>query len=149
MKPIKINHKGFTLTESLVVLMIVSIMLMVGVSVTKNSKDELAVRHFLNRLDRQILLNHQASFVEEQLVWMGREPESRTISFVIGEQKFSLPIPEVLHVSYFPTMNFSKGTGNSKNMHSFSVYWNEKNLEVSYDFLFGKGHYERTVKYKP
>ena len=142
------STSGFTLIESLLVLLLVSIIVTLSVGVTKELERELAVRHFFTKLDRHILLNHQASFVEQGEVFMGRESGSRSIYFKVGEQSFSLPVPEELRVSNFPPMNFTIGTGDKGQMRSFYVTWEAKKIEISYNFLFGKGHYEKKIRKK-
>lgn len=139
---------GFTLIESLLVLSLVSIIITLSVSVTKEFERELAVRHFFTKLDRHILLNHQASFVEQKEVTMGRESGSRVIYFKVGEQSFILPVPEELRISNFPPMNFTIGTGDRGEMRSFFITWEAKKVDISYNFLFGKGHYEKTIRKK-
>ena len=139
---------GFTLIESLLVLSLVSIIVTLSVGVTKELERELAIRHFFTKLDRHILLNHQASFVEQERVIMGRESGSGLIYFKVGEQSFILPVPEELHVSNFPPMNFTIGTGDKRQMRSFYITWEAKKIDISYNFLFGKGHYEKTIRKK-
>ncbi|GGI64934.1 prepilin-type N-terminal cleavage/methylation domain-containing protein [Enterococcus alcedinis] len=146
MKP---KFAGFTLVESLLVLTLVSVIVTFSVVITKNLEQELAIRHFFTKLDKHILLNHQASFVEQDRVIMGRGEGSRTIHFIVGEQTFDLPVPEGLRVSNFPPMNFAIGTGDKGQMRSFFVDWDAKKIQVSYNFLFGKGHYEKEIRNKP
>lgn len=145
----KQKSAGFTLVESLLVLLLVSVMVTFSVTVTKNIEEELAIRHFFTKLDKHILLNHQASFVEQGRVIMGRAEGSRSIHFVVGEQTFDLPVPEGLRVSNFPPMNFAIGTGDKGQMRSFFVDWDAKKIQVAYNFLFGKGHYEKEIRNKP
>lgn len=139
---------GFTLIESLLVLSLVSIIVTLSFGVTKELERELAVRHFFTKLDRHILLNHQASFVEQERVIMGRESGSGLIYFKVGEQSFILPVPEELRVSNFPPMNFTIGTGDKGQIRSFYITWEAKKIDISYNFLFGKGHYEKTIRKK-
>lgn len=148
MKNVKQVAKGFTLIESLIVLFIVSLIVMLSVHVTLTFEKELAVRHFFTKLDKHILLNHQASFVEPERVVMGRESGSRSLYFKVGEESFLLPVPEELHISNFPPMHFSIGTGDRGEMRSFYIKWEAKKVEISYEFLFGKGHYEKQVRKK-
>lgn len=140
--------RGFTLIESLITLSILSLFASLPLITVPRVKEELEVYYFLNQFENNILLTQQAAVFSSQRTTIKREYEKpNPIEFLLDEgQKAIQFTPEALTVIYFPIIYFSLETGNIQKPEKIVFSWPKKKQRITYEFLFGKGRYEKTIE---
>lgn len=154
MKNIKIEQKnktrwqGFTLIETIIVLMIVSLFVFLPTVATKELKETVEVQQFLNRFEKQLHLAQQSAIVSGRTTTVfPADLVERVWVFRMYDQRVELPIPDGLTGNRAATIRFTGVTGTSSSVgKKFTFTWNKKQQKIIYEFLFGRGHYVKRIE---
>lgn len=155
MKKIRVSRRklyaGFTLGESLWVLLICSFFLLLPVLDLKNYQESLEVMGFCSKLEKVIYVAQQTALVDGKFSKVicgdGPYPEIYFHSTISGKYQLeTIEIPKALKVISFQTITFSAYSGNYTEMRSLIFDWSRKKQRISYKFLFGSGRYEKNIK---
>lgn len=139
---------GFTIVESLLVLLVVSLFIGLPVVYLPRLKARLEVQQFLNQFEKYTLLTQQVSIISNEFTRIARVADREDLlefSLEYG-QKIYLTLPNELSVGTFKGKEFNKGTGNMSQLGNIRFTWAKEKQWIDYTFLFGKGHYEKTIK---
>lgn len=141
------KFRGFTLLESLIVLLIVSLFLLIPTmsvrSIEKHTEESL----FFARFERYISATQQAAI---------RRQEQTRVLYFNSYFRFSnysykggytdLPIPETVECKSVPNnIVFSARSGNYSELKLVHFVLPEKQKEVKYQFQMGSGKYTKTI----
>lgn len=139
---------GYTLIESLIVLLVISIFATLPVVVLPRLKEKLEVYQFLNQFEKYTLLTQQVAILSNQFTGISRAADNQNqIVFSLEyEKNIILTLPKELRVSSFRSKNFYKNTGNIDRLENIRFTWKTENKWIDYTFLLGKGHYDKTIK---
>uniref|UniRef100_UPI00403FA11C competence type IV pilus minor pilin ComGD n=1 Tax=Candidatus Enterococcus willemsii TaxID=1857215 RepID=UPI00403FA11C len=140
--------QGFTILESLIVLVIVSMFLLLPMIASRETSKTMTTLYFLDRLEKNMLVCQQTAIVENRqtkVLQNADNPRELAFRLAPGIWLESLVVPETLTVSSVPIITFAGGTGNAQSFQAFSFIWNEKGQKITYRFLFGKGHFEKKI----
>ena len=140
--------RGFTLIESLVALSVLSLFASLPLITAPKIQEDLEVYYFLNQFENNILLTQQAAVFSTQRTTIKREyDQPNVIEFLLEEgEKVAQFVPEALTVIHFPRVFFSLATGDIQNQEKVIFSWPKKKQKITYEFLFGKGRYEKKVE---
>lgn len=141
------KHRAFTLLETLIVLSVLSLFASVSFVAIPKIKEELEVYYFLNQFENNILLTQQAAIFSVVRTTIKREHQQNYIEFLLeGNRKVIQTAPPALNLRVTPPVYFGIGTGNIVKTETIIFSWENKKQEIKYEFLFGKGRYEKTIK---
>lgn len=140
--------RGFTLIESLVALSVLSLFASLPLITAPKIQEDLEVYYFLNQFENNILLTQQAAVFSTQRTTIKREyDQPNSIEFLLEEgEKVVQFVPEALTVIRFPIIYFSLATGDIQNPTNIIFSWPKKKQKITYEFLFGKGRYEKKIE---
>ena len=138
------SFAGFTLIESLLVLMVSSMFLFFPVVAIEYYQRSAEVLGFCARLEKglyAIIDNTQTRAVYQAA-------PTPTVSFygAATEPVTKIEVPPQLAMQAFPDILFSSQSGNNSSLRRIVFYWQEKKQTISYKFLFGSGRYEKIVE---
>ncbi len=141
------KHRAFTLLETLIVLSVLSLFASVSFVAIPKIQEELEVYYFLNQFENNILLTQQAAIFSVVRTTIKKEYQQNYIEFLLeGNRKVTQTAPPALNFKVFPPVYFGIGTGNIVKTETIIFSWENKKQEIKYEFLFGKGRYEKTIK---
>lgn len=143
------KHAGFTLIEALLVLTIVSFFVSLPTVAMKEASRTLTTIYFFDSLEKSILTCQQTAIIANKGADVMQDYNNRrTLAFQLetGEWLAHLTVPDTLTIGDMKgKIAFSGGTGNAKGDQKIIFTWPEKNQKIVYNFLFGKGHYEKII----
>ncbi|HPJ01012.1 MAG TPA: competence type IV pilus minor pilin ComGD [Enterococcus sp.] len=141
------KHTAFTLIESLVVLMIVSIIVFLPTLMIRETTKTIETLYFFDRLEKSILTSQQVAIISNKSADI-LQPDLKQLAFQLttGDWLETLTVPDTLVASKLSKkISFAGGTGNVGEQRQIQFIWQDKKQKVSYVFLFGKGHYNKVV----
>lgn len=138
-----LNYRGFTLLESLLVLLCVTVSLIVPLIYLKNWRDQTEVVLFFNQLERDIQRTHQSAIIEGRECSIDQENNQNQLRFKYfhhGKVKIEcLKVEEPLKLRSSEPIKFNKGTGNVKKLETIKIEDHLNNQAVLYKFQLGSG----------
>lgn len=148
------KHTGFTLAESLLVMVIVCSFALLPTLALKRWQEILEVEHFLSQFEKGILLTRQSAITKQQTTLVQYYEGTKTIEFVHSpliankdRRSTTIVLPEELTMTGLSTISFPGTTGNySQPEHQIHFCWAKMNQKITYQFLFGSGSYEKIVE---
>lgn len=140
------KHKGFTLLESLVVLVVVSIFLLIPTfsigSIQKYTDEAL----FFARFERYLSATQQAAIARQtQTRLMYYTTYFRFIGYAYNSGQIDLKIPESIQCKSPKSIVFSAKSGNYSDLRLIHFVLPEKQMEIKYQFQMGSGKYTKTI----
>ncbi|MTD42339.1 prepilin-type N-terminal cleavage/methylation domain-containing protein [Erwinia sp. CPCC 100877] len=141
------NWQGFTLVETLIVLLVCSIFLFLPVLAIKEVKRSLEVDQFIAAFEKKLLFTQQLAIVDNhdtQVVF--DEPRQEVYFLTSSSIKEGLAIPPDINMSGPQKITFKKGTGNNGKLSKYSFFWKNKQLRIDCQFQLGSGRYVKTIK---
>lgn len=139
----KKGHEGFTLMESLLVLLCVSVFFTVPLLMVKSWKEQTEVSLFFNQLERNIQRTHQSAIVEGQRCDIYQQRLANQFVFRYyhhGELKEDIQkvdYPVVLRSA--ETINFKAVNGNIQKIETIKLEDHLNKKVVRYQFQLGSG----------
>jgi competence protein ComGD len=144
----RLKYNGFTLIESALVLLVISLFVLVPTVMTSRLSSTLEVQGFLDRLEKNLATCQQTAIISNRRTSMLQDSrDNRNLAFQLAPGKWleTLQVPEELTVSKVPEIVFAGGTGNAQSYLQFHFIWEKKNQKITYRTLFGKGNIEKIV----
>lgn len=138
------KQSAFTLLETLLVLLVVSLFVMLPAVTLKNAKESLEVRHFLDHFEKEILLTQQTAITSAYMTKM-IQSDSRRQYYFYADETLRLDLPEDLTASKVEPVYFKGSSGNNSSLQSLNFYWEKENKKITYRFKFARGHYEKEI----
>ncbi|MGM0097795.1 competence protein ComGD [Enterococcus sp. DIV1083b] len=143
------GFSGFTLMESLLVLLISSLFLFFPVVAIEYYQRSAEVFGFCARLEKGLYTLQQSAIIDNtQTRAIYQAEPTPTVSFygAATEPVTKIDVPPQLAMQAFPDILFSSQSGNNSSLRKIIFYWQEKKQTISYKFLFGSGRYEKIVE---
>ncbi|MDN6639295.1 MAG: hypothetical protein L0L10_00795 [Tetragenococcus sp.] len=138
------SYRGFTLLETLLVLLVVTSFIALPSIVVQNTKETLEVVHFLDRFEKNMLATQQAAITSNQRTKMIQR-DTTTEYYFYTDTIEKLDMPKDLRASRIKTLYFKPGSGNNSSLKKLHFYWDKNNQKITYSFLFARGHYEKKI----
>lgn len=138
------SYRGFTLLETLLVLLVVTSFIALPSIVVQNTKETLEVVHFLDRFEKNMLATQQAAITSNQRTKMIQR-DTTTEYYFYTDTIEKLDMPKDLRASRIKTLYFNSGSGNNSSLQKLHFYWDKNNQKITYSFLFARGHYEKKI----
>lgn len=137
------GNEGFTLIESLLVMLCMSVFLLVPFFMVKKWKEEIEVDMFFNQLDRAIEKTHQSAIVEGQHTWILQDRNNQQFVFNYKHHQELrteyLEVKEPLYLKTNASINFKSRTGNINGPDVIKIEDKLNKRVVHYTFQFGSG----------
>lgn len=143
--------RGFTMVESLIVLLVVSIFVFLPLVAIDRYQAYFEVWGFCARLEKGLAVAQQTAIIDarETKVAYSDSPIP-TIYFhstITGEIKMEpLEVPSQLAVRVFPVLTFTSQSGNYTRMETLRFEWLDQQKSIIYKFLFGSGRYDKIIE---
>lgn len=137
------GNKGFTLVESLIVMLCISVFFLVPLIMTKNWKEQLEANMFLNKLERGIEKTHQSAIIEGHGTSINQKRNSSDIIFNYWHHQeqmsdyLKVEYPFVLKTN--ETITFIHTTGNISKLQVIKLRDELNKKEIIYKFQIGSG----------
>ncbi|MDH6365553.1 competence protein ComGD [Enterococcus sp. PF1-24] len=144
----KQNDGGFTLLESLLVLMVASLFLLIPTLSLEKWQQTSGERLFFARFEKRMAATQQAAIVRQKTRQMMYHPEDATISFSgIGDNKagIALVIPDAMVYNGVKEIRFKAISGNYSGMVKLKFTIPEKEMAIHYQFMLGSGKYTKEI----
>lgn len=144
------GNSGFTLLESLIVMLCISVFFLVPLIMIKNWKEQLEVTMFLNKLERGIEKTHQSAIIESHGTSINQKQNSSEIIFNYWhhQKKMSdylkVEYPFVLKTN--ETIDFKNTTGNIAKLQVIKLRDELNKKEITYKFQIGSGKVIKSEK---
>jgi len=138
------THQAFTLIESLLVLLVVTLFIALPSIVIQDTKETLEVVHFLDNFEKKIIATQQAAITSNKKTKMIQRDTTREYYFYTDTIE-KLDLPEDLRASKIKTLYFNSGSGNNSSLQNLHFYWDKNKQKITYRFLFARGHYEKKI----
>lgn len=144
------GNSGFTLLESLIVMLCISVFFLVPLIMIKNWKEQLEVTMFLNKLERGIEKTHQSAIIESHGTSINQKRNSSEIIFNYWhhQKKMSdylkVEYPFVLKTN--ETIDFKNTTGNISKLQVIKLRDELNKKEITYKFQIGSGKVIKSEK---
>ncbi|WP_242586736.1 competence type IV pilus minor pilin ComGD [Candidatus Enterococcus ikei] len=145
------DMKGFTLIESMIVLLICTMFLLLPTLAINKWKQVLEVEQFLSTFEKHLLYTQQMAIVntvDTQIIFF---EQSQQINFMIPNngqylEEEPLKIPASLKGFGPNKITFKKGSGNNGRLSKFSFSWLEKKQLIEFQFQLGSGRYVKKIE---
>ena len=140
------GFSGFTLMESLLVLLVSSLFLFFPVVAIEYYQRSAEVFGFCARLEKGLYTLQQSAIIDNtQTRAIYQAEPTPTVSFygAATEPVTKIDVPPQLAMQAFPDILFSSQSGNNSSLRRIIFYWQEKKQTISYKFLFGSGYQVR------
>lgn len=147
----KTTYQAFTLIESLLVLLIVSIFFAVPTLVVGKSVETIEIARFLDRFEKSLLVTQQEAILTKEPTKIHQlYYDEAAVDFQFANGKKILPrltVPEKLTMTRTTKLEiiFKAETGTNSSLQIIAFEWPEKKQKIRYKFLFGKGHYDKEI----
>ena len=137
------NHQGFTLMESLLVLLGMGVFLLVPLLSIKSWKEQTEVELTLNKIERNIQRTHQSAIVEgiRTEIYVKETPQQIDFGFTHhGNYVYeTLDIKKPLVIKDDKVIGFLAKSGNLKKIETIAIEDQLNNRLIHYDFQLGSG----------
>ncbi|MBO0421027.1 competence type IV pilus minor pilin ComGD [Vagococcus fluvialis] len=144
------ENSGFTLLESLIVMLCISVFFLVPLIMIKNWKEQLEVTMFLNKLERGIEKTHQSAIIESHGTSINQKRNSSEIIFNYWHHQkqmsdyLKVEYPFVLKTN--ETIDFKNTTGNISKLQVIKLRDELNKKEITYKFQIGSGKVIKSEK---
>ncbi|MEG0550185.1 MAG: competence type IV pilus minor pilin ComGD [Vagococcus sp.] len=139
----KKEYEGFTLIESLLVLLTITIFITVPLISLKRWKEKTKVEMFLSQLERRIQQTHQSAILEQHSTKISQVESENYFKFEYyhhGVQyRDVLYVEEPLNLRTTDTIEFIHNTGNLKVIQGIRIEDNLNKRNIIYSFQLGSG----------
>ncbi|MFC6347242.1 competence type IV pilus minor pilin ComGD [Vagococcus carniphilus] len=137
------NNAGFTLIESLLVLLTITIFLAVPLISLKHWKEKIKVEMFLNQVERRIQQTHQSAIIEQHGTKISQSADSNFLKFEYYHHdvlyREFLYVEEPLNLRTIKTIEFLPGSGNIKEIEGIKIEDSLNKRNIIYTFQLGSG----------
>ncbi len=151
MKKIIRNNRGYTLIESLIVLVVICSFVLLPTILFSSWQQKLERQFFYYQMEKSTIYIQQIAICDQKNTRIDLHPDKKRISFTIPGETWtwqSLKIPEsiVLHSDH--SIMFKKNTGNINTDQPESgaiprIRFTDSTGEVIYQFQLGSGRFEK------
>lgn len=144
------KNQGFSLVESLVVMLCISVFFLVPLIMTKKWKEQLEVSMFLNKLERGIEKTHQSAIIEGHGTFIHQKRNNSEIIFSYWHHQkemsdyLKVEYPFVLKTN--ETITFIHTTGNISKLQVIKLIDELNKKEITYKFQIGSGKVIKSEK---
>jgi prepilin-type N-terminal cleavage/methylation domain len=143
------QNRGFTLVESLMVMLVVAFFTLVPMLSVKSVTETMEVTRFFEQLEKNLLVCQQTAIISNRATDISQnDANHRSLNFRLasGEWLPALTVPESLTIANLSgKITFAGGTGNVDATRKILFTWPQKKQQITYKFLFGKGRFEQEV----
>lgn len=142
------NHRmqGFTLLESLLVLLVSSFFLMLPTLAIREWQQIVKIEGFFHSLEKNILLTQQMAVVQTIDTVILFSEEKQTMEFrTQGGVGKKLTVPKAIQGRGTKKVLFKKTTGNNGILGKYEFDWPEKSQKIVFQFQMGSGKYVKKV----
>ncbi|MBO1308195.1 prepilin-type N-terminal cleavage/methylation domain-containing protein [Enterococcus sp. 669A] len=154
MKKLKINLKskcGYTLIESLIVLVVVCSFVLLPTILFASWQQKLERQFFYYQLEKSIVYIQQVAICDQKTTRIDLHQDKQIIYFMAGNEDFpwrELKLPESVVLQSKHSIMFNKNTGNITTNQPESgnipkISFTDSTGTVNYQFQLGSGRYER------
>lgn len=137
------RYEGFTLIESLLVLLTITIFLAVPIISLKKWQEQTKVEMFLNQLERCIQQTHQSAILEQHSTKISQDSDLNFFKFEYYhhgiQYREHLYVEEPLNLRTEATIEFLQGSGNLKEIKGIKLEDNLNKRNIIYTFQLGSG----------
>ena len=143
---------GYTLVETVVVLMVVCLFLGLPTLLLKNWQANIEVTRFFNEFERNIQLMQQKAIVTQEQTQIFLEPESQQIYFyqetLEEADTLLLRLPQGLSLADKITrkIKFKGSSGHYSGMGRVVFFRENPQQKISYQFQIGSGKYSKKTE---
>lgn len=149
MKTIK-SKEGFTLLESLLVLLCIGVFFTVPLIAIKNWQEKAEIEHFFTQLERNIQKTHQSAIVDGKTTAITQSKKKKRLVFeyFYHWEKYPVEFPmlDSLELMSDELIEFSGVTGNIKEINGIKIRDTVNKRIVTYSFQLGSGKVIRSEK---
>ncbi len=142
------GFSGFTLMESLLVLLVSSLFLFFPVVAIEYYQRSAGSFRLCARLEKDsIPCSNRPSSITHKLEQSIKQSQHQLFHFTALQLSpvTKIDVPPQLAMQAFPDILFSSQSGNNSSLRRIIFYWQEKKQTISYKFLFGSGRYEKSL----
>ena len=144
------GRDGFTLIESLLVLLTLSVFFMVPLLGLKHWQEQMEITRFFNTFERSLQKTHQSAIIEAQTTFVTPKQATQVIEFKYyhhGERHIEvLEAPENLHIHHSLRTTFFPTTGNIQKITEVVVRNRLDGNQTMYQFQLGSGKVVKTTE---
>lgn len=142
----KHNHNGFTLVESLLVLLVVTLFLGLPMLQIRRWKERLEYQAFIDEFEQRLVQTQQSAIVFRRQTRVQTEKNTLTIDFALYQVdgRFvveKLNIPKGVTIQRNVYMSFIGKTGNVEQNHTFRFQTPFHNKYLDYVYQIGSGRF--------
>ncbi|WP_071130605.1 competence type IV pilus minor pilin ComGD [Enterococcus timonensis] len=144
---------GFTLLESLIVLVAVSVLLLVGNVNFTRARNRLAEEQFIKTFETHYLYTQKMAMITGRQAQINASQDRRSLSFAnqttgVWKNQFVLEVPETIISQSVPKTIFFQGiSGRNGSLKSYIWRCETLRLEITYQIQMSNGRYtKREVK---
>lgn len=146
------KYDGFTLIESLLVLLCTSVFLLVPLLGIKSWKEHAEVDLFFYQMERNIQRSHQSSVLENKQTTITPNVKTQTINYTYfhhgNKLSEDVKVQEPLILKTSDTIDFINYTGNIKKIGDLVIEDQLNKRVVKYQFQMGSGKVIRNERKK-
>ena len=141
---------GYTLFESLLLILLLTTILSFPVLAFSAWKNELAVYQFFSQFEKRIYTTQKIAIVNQiQTGFYWNNDENQIIFRMSQPDEASwkvLDIPDEITLKRHASITFAAGTGNEGSLKAYQFYWEEKGQTITYQFQMGSGRYTKRIE---
>lgn len=146
----KVLASGYTLFESLLLILLLTTILSFPVLAFSAWKNELAVYQFFSQFEKRIYSTQKIAIVNQiQTGFYWNSEENQIIFHVPNPDKINwevLDIPDEFTLKRHASITFAARTGNESSLKAYQFYWEEKERTITYQFQIESGRYTKRIE---
>lgn len=140
------KYQGFTLIESLLVLMVVGVFISLPLLKVGSWRERVAYQAFIREFEQRLVQTQQSAIVTREKTRVVSIENGSTIQFIFFQRnnqslKEELAIPKGVRVQRGTTLIFSPRTGNVEQAHTFRFETPYHQEYLEYVYQIGSGRY--------
>ncbi|MCI1902580.1 MAG: type II secretion system GspH family protein [Enterococcaceae bacterium] len=141
------NKRGFTLLETLIVMMIASMMMLLALFGWGRLQDDLEEQRFLANFERNIQHIQQVAIIQEVVTFFRFSKQDGEITFYSRKNGYltkihEMKIPSAIEAAGSAETQFLRGSGNISKLTSYTFQLKNQQKKVTYQFQVGSGRFE-------
>lgn len=141
---------GYTLVESLLLILLLTTILSFPVLAFSAWKKELTVYQFFSQFEKRIYTTQKIAIVNQiQTGFYWNNDENQIIFRMSQPDEASwkvLDIPDEITLKRHASITFAAGTGNESSLKAYQFYWEEKGQTITYQFQMESGRYTKRIE---
>ena len=144
-KPVSEAFSGFTLVETLLVLLVTIFLLGLPAVLSEQALNEVTAACFFARFEKYLLYTQQVAATGTTDTTIDFSEEDQTLTFHAGEESKTLKILPLLVAQGPATLVFKMGTGNNGKLASYRFEWSAKGQCITFQMQMGSGRYVKKI----